>query len=409
MKTENISIAQARRIALNAQMLDGRTKLPKGKEGIAQTIEKLGYIQIDTIAVIERAHHHTLWNRRRDYRPEYLDELQSIDRRIFEYWGHAASYLPIDDYRYYIKRMKGFTDPHGKWVKQRYEKCGHLMQPVLERIKNEGPLGSKDFKPPDNVKRGAWWNWRPAKVALELLFWSGELMITGRRKFQRRYDLTERVLPDDVDISEPTDEEQGRFLVARALNAYGVATEAEIRNHIFGYKKIVYEDAIAGMIASGEISSIAVGNKGRTKDFALTDSLDGLSRLRVKKPGISFLSPFDNLIIQRGRTKRLFDFDYTIECYVPKPKRKYGYFVLPILWGEHIVGRFDSKADRKEKTLLVHSLYLEDWFTPDDAFIVEFAKKLIEFAVFNKCPKIKIAKTHPAKWRKVISARLKKQ
>ena len=152
-----ISQRLARRIAINAQLLDGRAKLPKGKEGVARAIEHLGYIQIDTIAVIERAHNHTLWTRRPDYKPEMLDSLLSRDRLLFEYWGHAASYLPIGDYRFYIPRMRYFLDPHNKWEKQRLEKFGHMMKPVLERIRKEGPLGSKDFTPPKDSKKGTWW------------------------------------------------------------------------------------------------------------------------------------------------------------------------------------------------------------------------------------------------------------
>lgn len=404
MKTISISQSQARRIALNAQLLDGRTKLPKGKEGVARTIELLGYIQIDTIAVIERAHHHTLWNRRPDYKQTCLKQLQEKDRRIFEYWGHAASYLPMTDYRYCIKRMRGFADPHGKWEKQRLEKYGHMMGPVFERIKSEGPLGSKDFKPPDGVRQGAWWNWRPAKVALELLFWRGELMITGRKNFHRLYDVTERVLPDWVDTTEPTDDEQGKWLVTRALNAYGVATGAEIRNHIYGFAKLLYDKALGAMIETGEVAPVSVSGVSNSTYFVLTDQLERLSKLRKVKPRLYLLSPFDNLIIQRERTGRLFDFDYTIECYVPSAKRQYGYFVLPILWGERLIGRIDTKADRKSKSLIVRALFLEDSFSPDDAFWNDFGQTLRRFAAFNACDTIKTEASVPNVLRKQIAS-----
>ena len=195
MKETRISPEIARKIALKAQLLDGSMKFPKGKEGVAQAIEKLGYVQIDTINIIERAHNHTLWTRRPDYKPEMLHELQSRDRRVFEYWGHAASYLPTTDYRYYIPMMRSFADPKSKWVQGRFKKYGHLMKPILERIRKEGALSSRNFETLTDKSRGTWWDWRPSKVALELLFWKGDLMITERRNFQRVYDLTERVLP----------------------------------------------------------------------------------------------------------------------------------------------------------------------------------------------------------------------
>lgn len=232
VKKIRISSKQARRIVLNAQLLGSGIKLSKGKEGIAQTIEKLGYIQIDTIAVIERAHHHTLWCRRADYDPIMLHELQTKDRRVFEYWGHAMSYLPISDYRYFLPKMRNFENPKSKWAEISLAKCGHLMQPVLERIRKEGPLSSKDFKPPPGTKRGNWWDWKPAKIALEMLFWKGDLMVTERRNFQKVYDLTERVLPGNVDTSIPDKDETGQFLVRRSLSANGILQEKEIFNFL---------------------------------------------------------------------------------------------------------------------------------------------------------------------------------
>ena len=232
MKKTTLSLRSARRIAFRAQLLDGKGRFPSGKKGVARTIEKLGYVQIDTISVIERAHHHTLWTRRQDYDPRMLHELQAVDRRVFEYWGHAASYLPISDYRYYLPLKRDYRNPRSKWTRQMLEKHGHLMDSVLERIRVEGPLGSRDFEPPPGIKRGTWWDWKPRKTALELLFWRGDLMVRERRNFQRLYDLTERVLPPETDTRIPDEDELGRFLVRRALSAHGVAREREDQ-HIY--------------------------------------------------------------------------------------------------------------------------------------------------------------------------------
>ncbi len=401
-----ISLQQARRIAINAQLLDGRTKIRRGKEGVAQTIEKLGYIQIDTISVIERAHNHTLWTRRPDFAPKMLHDLQTGDRRIFEYWGHAASYLPMTDYRFYLPRMRGFLEPHQKWEKQRLEKYGHMMKPVLQQIRDEGPLSSKDFAPPANAKRGTWWDWRPAKVALELLFWRGELMITERRNFHRIYDLTERVLPEGTDTGLPDDDELGQFLVRRALSAYGVARASEIREHIRGTDKKIIIKALHNMVNAGEVTEVSVGRLKNNEYFGLTDRLEASTRLRKTSPRLHLLSPFDNLIIQRERIKLLFEFDYTIECYVPAPKRKFGYFVLPILWGEEFAGRLDPKADRKAKTLLIRNLVLEDGFSDYDAFLPSLAAKLWDMARFNGCKEIRIEKTSPVVIKKGLSSQI---
>jgi len=402
----HISPSAAKRLALHRQLLDGRTKLAHGKEGVAQVIEKLGYVQLDTIAVIQRAHHHTLWTRHPDYELNMLHELQAVDRRIFEYWGHAASYLPMIDYRYYLPRMRRSDDPHSKWEKQRLEKCGHLMPEVLKRIRNEGPLSSADFARTDERKRGPWWDWRPTKVALELLFVRGELMITERRNFHRVYDLTERVLPSDTDTTVPSNAEWGRFLVRRALEAYGVANEYDIRFHIHGAGKEIIAAAINDLVESGEVVCVTVGRDRDSRWYGLSDCLHSFS-LRKNRPRLHLLSPFDNMIIQRERLKQLFNFDYTLECYVPAPKRRYGYFSLPILWGEAFVGRLDAKAVRKKRLLIVRALHLEPDFISDDRFLSALATKLWDMAAFNECDEIQVKSTSPGRVKKSLQKQLK--
>lgn len=397
MPAVKLSLTHARRLALHCQLISGDNNLPKGKEGIAQTIDKLGYIQIDTIAVIERAHHHTLWSRRPDYNRDMLHELQAADRRIFEYWGHAASYLPMSDYRYYMPRMKHFRESPGKWEKHLLEKHGSLMNFVLERIRNEGPLGSKDFEKPPNSKKGTWWDWRPAKIALEMLFWRGELMISERRNFQKIYDLPERVLPGDIDTGYPSDNELGRFLVNRALSAHGIATPKEIVDHIHSANKKAIFATLHELVEAGEVLQVSVDRIGDTTYYALPDILNKSRIPKKSKATIRFLSPFDNLIIQRSRTQKLFGFDYALECYTPPAKRKHGYFVLPILYRDNFIGRLDPKADRKSKTLVIRNLFFEDGYSPDDRCIEEMGRGLVRLMEFNNCAKIKIERLTPLK------------
>ncbi len=392
MKPVSITIDQARRLAVKQQLL-AEPNLVIGKEGAVQVMDKLGYIQIDTINVINRAHHHILWTRLPDYRLEYLDELLAIDRQVFEYWGHAASYLPISDYRFYHRAMLQSADPHSKWERERLRNFGHLMQPVLERIRDEGPLGVKDFPGPDNGPKNRWGGRKPEKVALEMLLWRGELMVTRREKFHRIYDLTGRVLPVDVDKTIPSNEELARFHVLRALKAFGIATEKEIADHLQLAMKDEIKTAICTLDAAGEIRQVNIDGQ-KEVNWTQPDYLVDCDR-PLDKPKIHFLSPFDNLIIQRKRTNRLFDFDYTLECYVPAAKRKWGYFVLPILWGDQLVGRLDPKADRKQKVLIIKSFQFEPGFEEFEAILPGLIRKLTDLAKFNGCEKVSVDAVYP--------------
>ncbi len=398
-----VSLVQARQAAINSQLLSNKNNLAKGKEGVYQVIDKLGYIQIDTISVIERAHHHTIWTRCPDYKPEFLDKLQAKDKKIFEYWGHAASYLPLSDYRYYLNRMRSFQSPHEKWLKEMSDKYGHLMAPVLNRIHKEGALGTKDFETPQGTKKGSWWDWRPTKIALEMLFWRGDLMVKERRSFQKIYDLPGRVLPTEVDTTFPGDEDSGRFFVSRALTSYGIACQKDIKNHIHMVDKKLINRALKKMLKSGEVTGIDIETLDKKEYFALTNNLDSFNTPDKPESHLHILSPFDNMVILRDRIKELFDFDYTLECYVPPAKRKYGYFSLPILWGNRFIARMDSKADRRNKTFMVRNLVFEPEFNDFNAVLPALYAKLNAFAEFNRCRGITIEKTEPAKLKKILT------
>lgn len=399
----HISLEQARHAAINSQLLGNKNNLAKGKEGVYQVIEKLGYIQIDTISVIERAHHHTIWTRCPDYKPEFLDKLQAKDKRIFEYWGHAASYLPLNDYRYYLPRMRSFQDLHGKWMKEMLDKCSHLMAPVLNRIHNEGALGAKDFETPQGAKKGTWWDWRPTKMALEILFGKGDLMVKERKGFQKIYDLPGRVLPTEINTTFPSNEESGRFFVSRALAAYGIASQRDIQNHIHTVDKKAIHSSLKKMLKSGEVTAIAIETLDKKEYFALSTNIDNFNTQDKTGAHLHILSPFDNMVILRDRIKELFGFDYTLECYVPPAKRKYGYFSLPILWSDKFIARMDSKADRGNKTFIVRNLFFEPDFKDYDAVLPALYTKLNAFAEFNRCRGITIEKTEPAKLKKILA------
>ncbi len=398
----NLSADRARRLILDSQMLLGNPDTSSGRDRTVRIIESLGYIQIDTISVVQRAHHHSIWTRYSGYHPDMLHQLQAVDRKIFEYWGHAASYLPMCDYRYYTYRMRNFSDPMEKWAKDRLKKCGYLMDEILKRIEQEGPLGSKDFKSNPDAKRGQWWDWKPAKTALELLFWRGDLMVTRRDNFQRIYDLTERVLPDGIDTSTPDENELGRFLVRRALKAYGIASMSDIVRHIHAAERKVIQRAVRMLVDEKEV--IQVSFEGIHEYFALSDTAHVDFTDIIDYGNVHILSPFDNLIIQRDRTSRYFDFDYRLECYTPREKRQFGYFVLPVIWGTRFVAKLDSKADRKRKILIIRSLQFEEGFSEWEAFLPVFSDKLAEFARFNNCIGFEFENVKPRK----IAAPLKR-
>jgi len=396
-----LSKAAARNLALRAQLLDGQTDLPPGKYGALRTIDQLGYVQIDTIAAVKRAHHHTFWARHSDYREEHLHDLQARDRLIFEYWGHAMSYLPMSDYRFCLPRMRNFRNPAHAWISHRLERCAHLLEPILERIRQEGPLSAKDFASSEDEKRGTWWDWRPAKFALEYLFWRGDLMISERRNFQKVYDLTERVLPADADVSMPAEEEVARFLVRRALKGCGILRQKEIQGFMqpaggrdsdwqAAGRKAIHR-AIAELLEAGEILSVTLEGADDVPWYALSESVENQPLSPQAHTGqVSLLSPFDNLVIRRDWLNKLFEFDYSLECYLPEKKRQYGYFVFPILWGDKLIGRLDPKADRQAKTLVVRNLVFEPDFQVSDEFLVQLRETLTRFAQFNGCRKFVI-------------------
>ncbi|MEE8540169.1 MAG: crosslink repair DNA glycosylase YcaQ family protein [Desulfobacterales bacterium] len=391
-----IGVGTTRKLALQAQGLKGRWPLPGGAKGVEHVIKRLGYVQIDTIAVVQRAHHHTIWTRFPKYSPGMLHELQAVKRHIFEYWAHAACYLPMSDYRYYTSRMRSVSKRQTNWF---YTDEGRsVTDHVLDRIRSEGPLGAADFKTTDTKKRGSWWDWKPAKQALEMLFDMGKLMVTERRNFQRIYDLTERILPPETDTTLPSVDEMARFVVRRVLAARGFSTVADIR---WGWNRPRLDRVLQELTESGEVVPIQIS--GRKEQFyTLAEALTVARNPYRHVKRLHILSPFDSLLTDRKRLDWLFGFDFRLECYFPANKRKYGYFCLPILWGDKLIGRMDPKADRRNKVLILRTLSFERSFRDFDTILPLFAAKLRAFAHFNGCEHIAIERTFPTKIRAVF-------
>jgi uncharacterized protein YcaQ len=381
-----ISIEDVKKLAIKSQLLNSRSNIT------LNVIEQLSYIQIDTISVIERAHNHTLWNRDRKFSSDALDKLLTKERKIYEYWGHAASYLPMKDFRFSLPKMNAYCKSDKTWVMQRRELAKDYYDLVYDRIKDEGPLGSSDFDHKKNSLKGDWWNFKPAKAALELLFWEGRLMVSSRKNFQKKFDLTERVLPDEINLTIPTDSEVAKHQILGAINSLGVVSLKTLTDFMFNKKQIILKE-LRNLIEAEIVVEVKV-DKIEDKTFYTTDAkLDTTVKLGGRKK-VFFLSPFDNLIIHRKRILELNNFDYSLECYVPEKKRKFGYFVLPILYGYNLVGRIDIKADRKSKTLILKSLYLEDGFKVSDSFASAYQDYLHDFMIFNGCETVKNNTNH---------------
>jgi len=387
-----------RRIALDAQGLTRAAPFGRGINATQRALEQLGYVQIDTISIVTRAHHHTLWNRVPNYEPAHLDRLVS-DRRAFEYWFHAAAYLPMRDYRFALPRMHAIRDGERHWFKAKDRK---LMAEILARIRHDGPLMARDFETPKGRNQG-WWNWKPAKRALEQLFMQGDLMVAGRDGFQKVYDLAERVLPADIDTTPPNIDEYAAFLIDTTLRAHGFASQKEFSYLRRGTPlRQALRTRLDADVAAGVLVKINI-NDGAY--FTRPEILELRPRAADR---VRLLSPFDNSIIQRDRNVAVHDFNYQLECYVPAPKRRFGYFCLPILYRDSLVGRVDCKAQRRERRFDLIHLHIERAIDDRDRFLATFADAIREFAAFNDCDAVNVVKVSPTDWnskaRKVFEA-----
>ena len=390
MRTLTISKREARRFVIYHGALNRKFPFGKGKNAVYKAIDHLGYAQIDTISVVARAHHHQIWSRVPGYKPSFLHDLQTKDKKIFEYWWHAAAFLPIKDYRFSLIWKQFFKDQKDGWPK------GDPVWKwkVLERIKNEGPLMARDFEAEKSPQEG-WWNWKPAKRALERLFLEGDLMVVERRGFQKIYDLTNRVLPDDVDTSMPALEEYARYMIRKTFGSYGFARASEIAYLRKNMGEPVRKE-LEKMSEEGQVVKLRIRGLDQNAYFMPSENL-GRAGVRIPKT-VRILSPFDPIVIQRKRILELFDFDYQIECYVPRPKRKFGYFCLPILHGERFIGRMDVKADRNKKVLHIYHLVMETLQAQDGINLKAFQKELVDFMEFNGCSRVQLHRVSPSKW-----------
>jgi uncharacterized protein YcaQ len=361
--TEHLSAAVARRIALGAQgFADKRPEAVTDWRRVKPVVARLGLLQIDSVSVSARAHYMPLFSRLGAYpRPLLETAAWGKPRKLFEYWAHEASLLPLETQPLLRWRMARAAEGRGIYsgLASFAREQPTAIDAVLQRIASEGALSSSDFEAPRGT--GGWWGWSDTKRALEFLFWSGRITTATRRGFERVYDLPDRVLPRTiVEMPTPTVEEAHRALLLFSARALGIATAADLRD----YFRLSPEDVqprLAEMVEDGTLLPATVDG-WRQPAF-----LDPAARRPRRIDAAALLSPFDPVVFERSRTERLFGFRYRIEIYVPAEKRVHGYYVLPFLLGDRLAARVDLKADRKASTLTVLSAHAEPLAPPETA------------------------------------------
>jgi uncharacterized protein YcaQ len=353
VKTTPLTKAEARRIWLRAQRLDTSAPFGAGPPATAAAVEHLGYVQIDTINVIERSHHHILCNRIPDYRRADLRQAQSVDKSVFEYWTHALSYVPTKDLRFFIPAMKLHKREGHKWFSS--------VQPadlrkVLRLIRRDGALTIRDID--DDVlvdKEHLWASRKPSKRALQLLFYTGVLTISERIGMLKTYELMTRHFGWDKPPKPASGTETTAYLLDRALRAQGLVSLDSIC-HLNAPSKAAVRRLIEARVRRKEMVPVAIEGAGKQEHWARPEMLEPQTPASGGEGDgglVHILSPFDPLIIQRKRTELFFDYGHRFEAYVPREKRLFGYFALPVLVGEDIVAAIDLKTDRQAKKLLM--------------------------------------------------------
>jgi len=332
---------------------------------VRRRVERLGAVQVDSIDLGLRAHHQILLTRLPGYRPAMLRRVLEDQRTCFEHWTHDAAVVPVRWFGHWRHRFDRDRDriPRGRWWSSRLGDRGmRIVGAVHERVRAEGPLMTADVDADRNGRAEPWWGWGPEKAALEFLWRTGELAVARRVGFQKVYDLIERVLPDALAHPASDPDEHVEWAAVTGLAAIGTGTSGEIAAQL---RAVGAEDVrrwAAGAIAGGRVVEVlvepAAGGRPR-RELALTESLAALDRLPEPPEEIRLLSPFDPIVRDRARASRLFGFDYRFEAFVPAAKRVHGYYVLPLLAGDRMIGRLEPRLDRASGTVRVERALLE--------------------------------------------------
>ena len=397
--------ALARRLAVSRQRLTG-PPAPAGPEAIMSVVTDLGGLQIDPISVVARSHLLVLWSRLGGYDPADLEALLWRERRLFEYWTHAAAIVCTHDYPIHSLLMR--RHPRHQQLRDWLAANQTLRRSILRQLRANGPLPTRALEDRAEVawQSSGWTGGRNVDRMLDLLWTQGRIMVDGRQGQQRVWDLAERVLPDWAPTRRPPEREVVRLAAQRSLRALGVATARDIDRHFTAYRYPGLDGVLAALERAGRVERVRVAADGSEHPgpwYVHADDLPLLERLQAGdwQPRTTLLSPFDNLLINRERTERLFGFHYRMEVYVPKAARRYGYYVLPILHGDRLVGRVDPAMDRRSGRLVVHAIHAE----PDapEAAGPAVAAALQDLASFLGADGIDLRQKAPQVWRSAVS------
>ncbi|MPW15410.1 hypothetical protein GCT13_00385 [Paraburkholderia sp. CNPSo 3157] len=385
-----LPLSAARTLHLAAQGLLTPPRRKATKADVLDAIRQMAQLQIDTIHVVARSPYLVLFSRLGPYQPQWLDEHLS-EGRLFEYWSHEACFLPIEDYGLMRHRMLDPSDMGWKYAADWHAQYRVDIDRLLAHIRATGPVRSADFAR-EAGKGNGWWDWKPEKRHLEVLFAIGELMVAERRNFQRVYDVTARVLPHWNDARDlQSADAVAQELLRRSCRALGVV-RADCVADYYRMPRRPYVDALNRLADEGELTPVRVdGWKQDTfvhRDFA--PLVDDASNGKLASTVTTLLSPFDPVVWDRKRVAALFDFDYVIECYVPAAKRKYGYYVLPILNRGKLIGRADAKAHRASGVFEVKSLHLEPGVRVSGRLTSDLRRALQRCADWHGTPQLQI-------------------
>ncbi len=359
-KSTHLSNLAARRLFLDRHALAEAPSGPASGPALADLIHRIGFVQVDSINTVARAHHMILWSRRQSYRPEALDRLVERDRMMWEHWTHDASILPVGLFPHWGHR---FTRNRARlverWTGWQRDGFHEKFDAVLQRVADHGPVTAAEVGEGEMRGKGGWWDWHPSKAALEYLWHVGDLSITRREGFRKVYDLTERVIPAAHRQDRPDRPDSIAALSNAALDRLGFATSGEIAAY---WAEVTPEEAklwVADELAAGRLVEVQV----EAADGSLRRHVTRPETLEAEPPEVTgrlrILSPFDPALRDRKRAERLFGFHYRIEVFVPEPQRRYGYYVFPVLEGARLIGRIDAKAFRDEDCLRIRAFWPE--------------------------------------------------
>ena len=392
MNLREITATTARRLAIHKQRLAGPRPTPT-PEAITDVVRDIGCLQLDPISVVERTHLLVLWSRLGPYNREDFDKVMWEERCLFEYWAHCASIVLTEDYPIYSLTMRRYVTGDSAWaqrVRGWMEANAELRDEILAMMRERGPIMSKDIE--DKAHAGwyssGWTSERNVSQMLDYLWLSGEIAVAGRRGGQKQWDLAERVLPHWTPREELSERDVVWRAAQKSLRALGVANQREISQHFIRSRYPGLKAVLADLERDGLIEEVSLLGEGGTTlpgpNYIHADDMPLLANLEANEweGRTTLLSPFDNLICDRKRTETLFNFRYRIEIYTPPAKREYGYYVLPILHGDRLIGRIDPRMDRKAKRLYVNAVHAEPNAPQDSETGKAIARAIEELAEF---------------------------